>query len=82
MPVALMEEIDALVGRRGRGRFLEEAAAEKLQMLRRVAAFERVMATLTETIPEWATREMTAEWLRELREDRDHRLRVDESFQR
>ncbi len=82
MPVALMEEIDALVGRRGRSRFLEEAAAEKLQMLRRVAAFERVMATPTETIPEWATREMTVEWLRELREDRDHRLRVDESFQR
>ncbi len=78
MPVALMEEIDALVGRRGRSRFLEEAAAEKLQMLRRVASFERVMATPTETIPEWDTRESTAEWLREIRGEWNDQLRVDE----
>ena len=79
MPVELIEEIDALVGRRGRSRFLEEAAADKLKILKRVAAFERVMATPTETIPEWDTRESTAEWLRELRGEWHDRSSVDES---
>lgn len=74
MPVELVEEIDALVGRRGRSRFLEEAAAEKLQILRRVAAFEHAIATPTDTIPEWDTRESTAEWVRELREGWEERL--------
>lgn len=82
MPVELAEEIDALVGRRGRSRFLEEAAAEKLQILRRVAAFERATATPTDTIPEWDTRESTAEWPRELRQDRDLGDRYDRSHMR
>lgn len=74
MPVDLVNEIDNLVGRRGRSRFLEEAAAEKLQIMRRVAAFERAVATPTDTIPEWDTRESTAEWVRELREGWEERL--------
>ena len=81
MPVELIEEIDSLVGRRGRSRFLEEAAVDKLKILKRVAAFERVMDTPTETIPEWETRESAAEWLHELRGERDDRMRVDESSQ-
>jgi hypothetical protein len=75
MPVELVAEIDALVGRRGRSRFLEQAATEKLQILRRVAAYERATATPTETIPEWDTRESAAEWVRELREGWEERLR-------
>lgn len=74
MPVELVEEIDALVGRRGRSRFIEEAAAEKLQILRCVAAFERAVATPTDTIPEWDTRASAAEWVRELRQGWEDRL--------
>ena len=69
MPVELIEEIDAVVGLRGRSRFLEEAAAEKLQVMRRVAAFERAMAVPTVGVPEWATTESSAAWVRELREE-------------
>jgi metal-responsive CopG/Arc/MetJ family transcriptional regulator len=74
LPVALLREIDALVGRRGRSRFLEEAASEKLQRLRRIAAFERATAELTVGVPEWETRESAAEWVRELRREWDERL--------
>ena len=70
MSVELVREIDALVGRRGRSQFLKEAAAERLQRLRRVAAFERAMATPSEGIPEWETQESAQEWVRELREER------------
>jgi hypothetical protein len=66
----LVQKIDALVGPRNRGQFLEEAAAEKLQRLRRVEAFERVVGSVADgEIPEWETRESTAEWLRSLRQE-------------
>jgi hypothetical protein len=68
--VELAREIDALVGRRGRSQFLEEAAAERLQRLRRVAAFERAIDRLTEGLPEWESQESAEEWVRELREER------------
>jgi hypothetical protein len=69
MSADLVREIDALVGRRGRSQFIEEAATERLQRLRRVAAFEHAMATPTEGIPEWETKESTAEWVRSLRQE-------------
>ena len=75
MSVELVQEIDARVGPRNRGPFLEEAAAEKLQRLRRVEAFERAIATPTKGIPEWETRESTAKWLRELRQEWEDRSR-------
>lgn len=74
IPVELMKEIDALVGRRGRSRFLEEAAAEKLQVIRRVAAFERALAAPTAGPLEWDTVESTAAWVRELRGEWNERL--------
>lgn len=69
LPVELIAEIDSLVGSRGRSRFLEEAAAEKLQVIRRVAAFERALAVPTVGVPEWYTSESAAAWVRELREE-------------
>jgi hypothetical protein len=74
LPIELIAEIDALVGKRGRTRFLEEAAAEKLQVMRRVAAFERALAVPTVGVPEWDTTESTAAWVRELREAWGERL--------
>ena len=70
MSVELVREIDALVGRRGRSQFLEETAAERLQRLRCVAAFERALATSTERMPEWESRESAEEWVHQLREER------------
>lgn len=67
MSVELVREIDALVGRRGRSQFLEEAAAERLQRLRCIAVFERALAKPTDGVPEWETKESAAEWVRELR---------------
>jgi hypothetical protein len=74
MSVELVREIDALVGRRGRSQFLEEAAAERLQRLRRVEAFERAIATPTKGIPEWESRESAEDWVRELRQGWEERL--------
>ena len=79
MSIELVREIDALVGRRGRSRFLEEAAAERLQRLHHVAAFERALSTPTEGIPEWESRESADEWVRELRRGREEQLHQGES---
>lgn len=65
----IVREIDALVGKRRRSRFVEEAAREKLKR-------ERLLKTLRETAgvlsaedhPEWATREGVVAWVRRLRE--------------
>jgi hypothetical protein len=70
LPDAVLREIDARVGPRRRSEFIEEAVAEQLKRLRRVEAFERVVGSVADgAIPEWETRESTAEWLRKLRED-------------
>jgi Arc/MetJ-type ribon-helix-helix transcriptional regulator len=70
MPSALLREIDSRVGQRKRSEFIQEAIEEKLGQLRRVEAFERVVGSVADgDIPEWETRESTAEWLRALREE-------------
>ena len=74
MPIELVQEIDALVGQRGRSQFLEEAAMEKLQRMRRIAAFERALDTRTEGIPDWETTESAEKWVRELRQEWEERL--------
>ena len=70
MPSELLREIDARVGQRKRSEFILEAIEEKLNRLRRVEAFERVVGSVADgDIPEWETRESTADWLRALREE-------------
>lgn len=70
MPSDLLQEIDSRVGQRKRSEFIQEAIEEKLGRLRRVEAFERVVGSVADgDIPEWETRESTAEWLRALREE-------------
>jgi hypothetical protein len=71
MPGDLLQEIDSRVGQRERSEFIQEAVEEKLGRLRRVEAFERVVGSVADgDIPEWETRESTAEWLRGLRGNR------------
>ena len=69
----LLREVDERVGRRRRSEFIREAAAEKLNRLRRVEAFERAVGSVADgDNPDWKTRESTAEWLRAHRVERHH----------
>jgi hypothetical protein len=65
----LLCEIDARVGRRRRSEFIQEAVEEKLRRLRLAGSFQRVVGSVADgDIPEWETRESTAEWLQSLRQ--------------
>lgn len=74
LPDTLLQEVDARVGQRRRSEFIQQAIEEKLNVLRRVEAFEHAIATPTVGIPEWETPESTAAWVRQIRRDSD-RLR-------
>jgi hypothetical protein len=64
----LLREIDERVGREGRNQFIQSAVAEKLNRLRRVEAFERVVGSIPDgVVPEWDTPESTEAWIRALR---------------
>ncbi|MBI2918093.1 MAG: hypothetical protein HYY01_08870 [Chloroflexi bacterium] len=65
----LVREIDALVGKRQRSRFVEEAARDKLKRERLLKALRETAGILSaEDHPEWATREDVYAWVRKLRE--------------
>jgi hypothetical protein len=70
LPADLLPEIDERVGQRHRSEFIQEAIENELQRRRRVEAFERVVGSIADgENPDWETRETTAEWLTELREE-------------
>lgn len=65
----LLEAIDAVAGRRGRSRFLEQAALEKLARLELEAAVRETSGIVgRQAYPAWSTRERAAEWVRRTRE--------------
>jgi hypothetical protein len=62
---AVLEEIDELVGSRGRSRFPDGAAREKLARLRLEAALRATAGVVREdNYPYWRDRDETAEWVR------------------
>jgi hypothetical protein len=64
----LLEAIDEVVGKRGRSRFLEEAAAEKLERLALADALEATAGIARgRGYSHWRDRGATAEWVRETR---------------
>jgi hypothetical protein len=75
LPDKLIAEIDSLVGKRKRSRFVEEAIREKLKR-------KSLLKALTETAgvlpageyPQWETTEKTAAWVRESRQRDSGRL--------
>jgi Arc/MetJ-type ribon-helix-helix transcriptional regulator len=72
LPKDLLREIDARVGQRHRSEFIQEAVEEKLNRLRRVEAFERVVGSIPDgVVPEWDTHESAVAWVRALREEWD-----------
>jgi Arc/MetJ-type ribon-helix-helix transcriptional regulator len=69
LPDELVEEIDEMVGKRNRSRFLTEAATEILRRERLRRAIRDGAGILSdEDYPEWSTPEKVADWLRKLRE--------------
>jgi len=64
----VMKAIDALVGQRGRSRFLEEAAREKLERLALEDSLRQTSGILGKgPHPAWPDRESTREWVRATR---------------
>ncbi len=63
---AVLAEIDERVGQRGRSRFLEEAAREKLARLALDEAL-RSTAGVVRNHPEWKDRASAAAWVRAVR---------------
>ena len=72
VPEKLIEEVDALVGKRRRSAFFVEAVAERLQRERLLSAIEKLAGSIPDgEIPEWETPESRQAWIREMREERD-----------
>jgi hypothetical protein len=68
IPRETVEAIDRIVGRRGRSRFLIDAAEEKLRRAQVLLAVERVAGSLAdEDTPGWNTPHDAQEWVRALR---------------
>ncbi len=71
-PVKLLEEIDRMVGARGRSRFIVEAAAREVQRLRQKKAGEDAFGAWKEVNhPDLDTAEDVAEWVSRNRREGD-----------
>ncbi len=69
LPDKLIEDVDKLVGKRNRSRFISAVVEERLRRERLRRAIEEGAGILSdEDYPEWSTPEKIAEWLRDLRE--------------
>lgn len=64
----VLKAIDRRAGARGRSRFLEEAAREKLERMELLEGLDESAGALGEDdYPHWRDREATAEWVRATR---------------
>lgn len=81
LPEELVKQVDAMVGKGKRSRFVAEAVREKLRREALLAALQETAGTLTkESHPEWATPEKVASWVRASRkrdEERSRKVRRD-----
>ncbi len=68
LPDDVVEGVDELVGKRGRSRFIAEAATEKLRKERLKKAIREGAGILDpEKYPYWSTPEKVAQWVHDLR---------------
>jgi predicted transcriptional regulator len=71
----LVDEVDALTGRRRRSAFIEDAVREKLQRERQTRALEKYIESGERPDhPNWRTPEDTSRWVRQMRELDNQRL--------
>ncbi len=74
IPDQLVNEIDEIVGKRGRSSFLVQAAEKELQRLRQINALEAAGASWKDkSHPE--LKHGAATWVRKLRHESERRLR-------
>jgi metal-responsive CopG/Arc/MetJ family transcriptional regulator len=74
LPEALVAQIDKLVGKRGRSRFLAQVAEREIARLRQLRALERAAGSWKDAShPE--LREGAAEWIETLRAEDEKRFR-------
>ncbi len=72
LPDEIVDQIDDLVGKRKRSRFIQEAVEERLRREQRLKAFDAVVGSMKDpVIPEWATPESATAWVREQRLESD-----------
>jgi metal-responsive CopG/Arc/MetJ family transcriptional regulator len=73
---AIVKDIDNLVGKRKRSRFIAEAVCAKLRHLKLLTAVKETAGMLSdEDHPEWKTSEDVANWVRESRKRDGRRLK-------
>lgn len=74
IPEPIVNEIDQLVGKRGRSEFLAQAAERELRRLRQIRALENVAGAWKDrNHPELEAG--AAQWVRKLRRESDQRFR-------
>ncbi len=74
-PDELVKDVDRLVGRRKRSRFVTDAVREKLRRERLLSALGETAGIISaEEYPEWATTEKVAAWVRKSRHEDMQRL--------
>jgi metal-responsive CopG/Arc/MetJ family transcriptional regulator len=74
LPEEMVKEVDELVGKRKRSRFVEEAVREKLWREKQSAALAATAGVLSaEDYPEWASSEQVAAWVHDMRRRDDER---------
>jgi metal-responsive CopG/Arc/MetJ family transcriptional regulator len=74
VPEPLLEEIDRLVGRRGRSSFFVEAATERLRRVRLLESARSVAGSLKDVQGAWAREDQTDAYVRAMREESELRM--------
>jgi len=75
LPAELVKEMDRLVGKRRRSKFMEEAVKEKLRREALGSALKETAGVLKGAVPpEWESPEKAADWVAGLRAEETRRL--------
>lgn len=75
-PKNLLEELDKIVGKHGRSKFITDAARSKLNSHLLAKSAEKAAGILKNIeIPGWETNKTSYEWVRKLRKENDKRLK-------
>lgn len=75
LPGDLVEEVDRLVGCRGRSQFFAEAVREKVARIKLIAAAHKAAGSLADVhIPAWEGAEAASAWVWASREADERRL--------
>jgi len=78
LPEQLLRDIDSVVGPRQRGRFITEAAEEKLMRCRQLQAIEAASGSWKDE-DHSELKQGSAKWVRKLRQESERRLKRETS---